>query len=138
PGLDCSMSDEDLLLVTHDPLSGEPSREASNRSHPQYGLSRLLQRQGIERSMGVPHDTPGAALAARAELLSRALLPVHATAGWEQQRHAMQDDQALGAFDGACLVEAANEREEATAIAIALRLALEESEESQAALITPD
>ncbi|MCV3735113.1 double-strand break repair protein AddB [Rhizobium sp. TRM96647] len=138
PGLDFSMSDEDWRLVTHDPLSGEPSREASNRSHPQYGLSRLLRRLGLERSMVVPLGTPEAALATRAELLSRALLPVHATAGWEQQRHAMQGDQALVAFAGACLVEAANEREEATAIAVALRLALEEGEESQAALITPD
>lgn len=137
PGLDFSMSEEDWRLVTHDPLSGEPSREASNRSHPQYGLSRLLQRLGLERKMVVSLGTPEPALATRADLLSRALLPVHATAGWEQQRQ-VQGEELQGTFDSVCLVEAANEREEATAIAIALRLALDASETAQAALITPD
>lgn len=138
PGVDFSMSDDEWQLVTRDPLSGEVSRQAESRSHPQYGLSRLLERLGVKREMVVQLGEAESALKARASILSQALLPVHATANWEQQRNVMQEKQTRAAFANVSLVEAANEREEATAIAIALRLALEASEESQAALITPD
>ena len=47
-------------------------------------------------------------------------------------------ERLADAFRDLSLVEAANEREEALAIAIALRLALEDGEDAQAALITPD
>lgn len=138
PGLDFSMSFEEWRLIAHDPLSGEPSREASNRSHPQYGLSRLLERLGLNRAMVGSLGQAQSDLETRAGVLSRALLPVHATAGWEEQRRKTTESELRDAFTGVSLVEAANERAEATAIAIALRLALEAGEESQAALITPD
>lgn len=137
PGLDFSMSNDEWQLVAHDP-SGNPSQEASNRSHPQYGLSRLLERLGLDRTMVLPLGQPQPDLERRADVLSRALLPVHATAGWEEQRRRVDDGELRNAFAGVSLVEAPNERAEATAIAIALRLALEAGEESQAALITPD
>lgn len=138
PGLDLSMTEAEWTLIAHDPMSGEPSREASNRSHPQYGLSRLLERLGLDRFSVMPLGVAEPAIEIRTEVLSQALLPVHATAGWEQQRQAQDGDELQEAFAAVSLVEAANEREEAMAIAIALRLALEEGEESQAALITPD
>ncbi|PTM96021.1 double-strand break repair protein AddB [Mycoplana dimorpha] len=138
PGLDFSMSEEAWRLITHDPQSDQPSQEAANRSHPQYGLCRLLQRLGLARSEIVQLGEPVQELVSRGGVLSRALLPVHATAGWEEQKQDLNADQLCAAFVDVALVEAANEREEATAIAIALRLALEADEESQAALITPD
>lgn len=138
PGLDFSMSDEEWQLITHDPVSGEPSRDASNRSHPQYGLKRLLERLGVDRSEVAELGTPQPDLTERAHVLSRALLPVHATAGWEHQRQTTDERSLRDAFANVSLVETGNEREEATAIAIALRLALEGGADSQAALITPD
>ncbi len=88
-------------------------------------------------------DVPALASAAddldyRSAVLSRALLPADATNVWMEARQSFDADRLLSAFADVALIEAANEREEATAIAIALRLALEAHEESQAALITPD
>ena len=76
---------------------------------------------------------------------SRSSVPTYApsrsTDRWSGWRNALDPDAVAQAFEDVALIEAANEREEATAIAIALRLALEEPGrhgESQAALITPD
>jgi ATP-dependent helicase/nuclease subunit B len=87
-------------------------------------------------------EEPGADLGLRAKILSRALAPSPATSGWGEWRSTIEPEAFSRAFAGVSLVEAANEREEATAIAIALRLALDEpgrdGTASQAALITPD
>ncbi|MCF3639931.1 double-strand break repair protein AddB [Rhizobium sp. TRM95111] len=138
PGLDLDMSDAEWELIACDPLSGGDSQEAASRGHPQYGLYRLLKQLGLARRDVLPIGTPSPDIAARNALLSRALLPAHATAGWNDTATAPDDAAAAAAFGTVTLLEAANEREEATAIAIALRLALDGSEDRQAALITPD
>ncbi len=138
PGLDEAMSDGEWAMIASDgeAISGKPS--PASRSHPQYGFFRLLQRMGIER-----HEIPSLAvaepdLAYRAVLLSQALLPVQATSGWPALREETDPARRADAFRDVALIETANEREEASAIAIALRLALQDNDESQAALITPD
>ncbi len=139
PGLDGSMSDAEWRLIAGEASgSGTSSRNPASRTHPQYGFHRLLTRMGIERG-----DVPALASAAddldyRSAVLSRALLPADATDVWMEARQSFDAERLLSAFADVALIEAANEREEATAIAIALRLALEADEESQAALITPD
>ncbi|OJF98404.1 double-strand break repair protein AddB [Pararhizobium antarcticum] len=138
PGLDEAMSDADWAMIASDgeTLAGKPS--PASRSHPQYGFLRLLKHMGIARS-----DIPSLAvadpdLAYRATLLSHALLPVQATSGWPDLRADIDPARSDAAFRDVALIETANEREEATAIAIALRLALQDDDNSQVALITPD
>jgi ATP-dependent helicase/nuclease subunit B len=136
PGLDRTMSNSEWMMIAPETaaLTGDPA----SRSHPQYGFFRLLNRMGIDRHEVIPLGTTDNDLDYRAEIMSRSLLPVQATSSWTALRRALDQDQLTDAFKDAALIETANEREEATAIAIALRLALHGSEESQAALITPD
>lgn len=139
PGLDRFMSDAEWLLVGHQGgAAGGQKPDAAARSHPQYGLHRLLTRMGATRNDVDPLGSPPDDLEYRAKLLSSAFLPTQATAGWGEVRGALDAERMAAAFRDVSLVEAANEREEALAIAIALRLALEESDDAQAALITPD
>ncbi|UDF31400.1 UNVERIFIED_ORG: double-strand break repair protein AddB [Roseateles sp. XES5] len=138
PGLDRFMSDSEWLLVGHQGGDGAQKPDSAARSHPQYGLHRLLARIGCSRDDVEPLGDPPEALEYRARILSSAFLPTQATAGWGEVRGTLDPTLTAAAFREVSLVEAANEREEALAIAIALRLALEESDDAQAALITPD
>ncbi|MGQ3210424.1 double-strand break repair protein AddB [Shinella sp.] len=139
PGLDRFMSDAEWLLVGHQGgAAGAQKPDAAARSHPQYGLYRLLARMGCTRNDVDPLGTPPEALEYRSKVLSSAFLPTQATASWGDVRGALDVERLADAFRDVSLVEAANEREEALAIAIALRLALEDGEDAQAALITPD
>ncbi|MFS8148472.1 double-strand break repair protein AddB [Rhizobium sp. BR 249] len=140
PGLDLSMPDRHWPMVAPEPAPGQHVNPAS-RSHPQYGLSFLLKRLKLTRADIALLDRPEADLDRRAEILSRALSPAEATSDWGAWKNDLPDGALSSAFADVSLIEAANEREEATAIAIALRLALErpgQDGESRAALITPD
>ncbi|MEB2845258.1 double-strand break repair protein AddB [Rhizobiales bacterium RZME27] len=140
PGLDRSMSDEDWLLLDDDAFIDQRSEPAA-RSHPQFGLSKLLKRLQIDRSEVETLDLPASDLLVRAATISKALAPAKATDDWSEWRTNTDKNELGTAFSEVSLIEAANEREEATTIAIALRLALEQPGrhgQSQAALITPD
>jgi ATP-dependent helicase/nuclease subunit B len=140
PGLDLLMPDEDWTLVA--PALDDGQRvDPATRSHPQYGLAQLLKRLRTQRDQVEMIERAAPDMQRRAEILSRALAPAKATSGWNDWQKKLPPQAMTDAFGGVSLVEAANEREEATAIAIALRLALEkpgQNGESQAALITPD
>ncbi len=141
PGLDRAMPDADWMLVAPDLRKGDRA-DPTSRSHSQYGLALLLKKLGVTRrdveALAETDDNQ----TLRAEILSRALAPSAATSGWGEWRKHLAPGALSGAFADVAMIEAANEREEATAIAIALRLALEKpgrnGRESQAALITPD
>ena len=140
PGLDLSMPEQHWQMVAPELAPGQHANPAS-RSHPQYGLSSLLKRLKLTRADVTLLDRPEADLDRRAEILSRALAPAEATSDWGAWKNELPEGALSSAFADVSLIEAANEREEATAIAIALRLALErpgEHGESRAALITPD
>ncbi|WP_075291911.1 double-strand break repair protein AddB [Pararhizobium arenae] len=136
PGLDQTMSDAEWNAIA--PETGIDRPDPSSRSHPQYGFYRLLKRMGLTRREIPELAQADADLACRGEILSHALLPVQATSAWMDLQQQTDGDRLSAAFKDAALIETANEREEATAIAIALRLALDGNEDSQAALITPD
>ncbi|MBY5447270.1 double-strand break repair protein AddB [Rhizobium leguminosarum] len=140
PGLDLSMPERHWQMVAPEPAPGQHANPAS-RSHPQFGLSVLLKRLKLTRADVTLLDRPEADLDRRAEILSRALAPAEATSDWGAWKNDLPAGALTSAFSDISLIEAANEREEATAIAIALRLALErpgQDGESRAALITPD
>lgn len=139
PGLDLRMPDEHWRMVAPE-WAGQLTDPAS-RSHSQYGLAQLLKRLRLERNDVTSLDDAPALLQQRADILSHALSPAEATSDWGLWKRALPDTAISSAFADVSLIEAANEREEATAIAIALRMALERpgvDGESRAALITPD
>ena len=140
PGLDQRMPREHWDAIGSESPDGRI--EPGSRSHPQFGLSRLLHRLGVDREEVAVLDPPAADLDFRNQSLSQALAPAAATDEWSTWRNETSREDLLDAFRDVALIEAANEREEAVAIAIALRLALEEpghgGRVSQAALITPD
>ncbi|MDL2399805.1 double-strand break repair protein AddB [Rhizobium mayense] len=141
PGLDLTMPEEDWQLVAPEPSAGARI-DPTTRSHPQYGLSLLLKRLRVTRSDVEAVAETSESMQMRAQILSRALAPAKATSGWGTWQETLAPGAIAQAFNDVALIEAANEREEATAIAVALRLALEKpgrnGGDSQAALITPD
>jgi len=124
PGLDQWLDDESFALI-----GGEDEADSA-QGHPQFGLHRLLHVLGVARSEVVPLAKPP--YPAREKLLSEAFRPAE-TAARRNERTA-RDALAL---DDVTLVEAADPGEEALAIAVCLREALERKL-SNAALITPD
>jgi ATP-dependent helicase/nuclease subunit B len=122
PGLDQILDEQSFNGI------GEAEADSA-QAHPQFGLQRLLQELGIKRADVVSLATPP--MPARERLLSEAFVPAETTDRWGK---AAQDPLAL---EGLTIVEAADPREEALAIAVSLREALEQKL-SRVALITPD
>ncbi len=118
PGLDQIMSPEAFAEIgaEKEPMPG----------HPQFGLKRLIEKIGIARDAVEPLE-----LQARPE---REALLSHAFEPYADDR--MQEPTPRGALDGIGVIEAQDAREEALAIAIALRESLDRN--TTAALVTPD
>lgn len=103
--------------------------EAATDSHPQAGLKRLLAGLEARRGDVAVWDAEAVAPAGRAALLSRALLPASALDQW---RNPAPPDTT-----GLLRLEAADQQEEAAAVALVLRETLE-TQGARAALVTPD
>lgn len=127
PGLDL-----DLAQPAWDAIADEPAP-----SHPQAALHHLMGELQATRDDVRTLAEPDATRAARSRLLREALLPASVTQSWADLRERLADDEAGLGFRDLRLVEAADERLEALAVAVALRETLEEPGR-QAALITPD
>ncbi|WP_313802010.1 double-strand break repair protein AddB [Sphingobium sp.] len=114
-----------------DPVTGRAP--AGHETHPQYALKRLLDRMSATRDdvalwrWGSEHD----ARAVRGRNISNAMLPPRLTSRWRDLKTA---DRSLAGVEA---LEVATPGEEAQAIAIALREAVE-TEARTAALVTPD
>jgi ATP-dependent helicase/nuclease subunit B len=106
----------------------------SVHGHPQFGLRQLLVTMRATREQVVEIGESLPDLAARRTMVAQALRPAETTGNWLEGREGI--DGAL-ATAGVTLVEAANEREEAEAAALALRLAIGEPGRT-AALVTTD
>ncbi|PIK69395.1 double-strand break repair protein AddB, partial [Methylobacterium frigidaeris] len=113
--------------------------EAAAHAHPQAVLHRLVGQSflALDRTTVIPLGTPSPAAAARAGLMSQSLRPAETTDAWADLDPAIRERLAREGAAGIRVVEAADEREEALAIAVALREALEQPDRT-AALITPD
>ncbi len=134
PGLDFDLDDE--AWATLEPGDeGEPVP-----GHPQYGLCLLLRTLRVERAavrrLGPARD---AAANARARLLAESLRPAESSDTWADFAKAIDrgDFDLASALEGLALIEAKSEAEEALAVALALREAVEDPART-AALITPD
>ncbi|MBN8502692.1 MAG: double-strand break repair protein AddB, partial [Sphingomonadales bacterium] len=102
-------------------------------THPQYHLKLLLNRMGISRDEVDPWHRAGLAAAPpeRSKAISNLFLPPEASACWVDLR---PEQRRLA---GVRLMECAHPAEEAQAIALLIRQALDEPEK-RIALITPD
>jgi len=121
----------DLDAASWDNLAGDQAR---NWTHPQHGLRRLLNSLGVERGEVAMLGTPSVEAAMRRKLVAEALRPAETTDLWAERPRDQVLDAALKRVE---VVAAANEREEAAAVALILREALETPDKT-VALITPD
>lgn len=123
PGLDADLDDGAWSLV--------------GDQHPQFALRGTLNALGVERRAIAPLANESAEGRARRVLIREALAPAEKTADW-LARLASAGGAALvsGGARGMLTLEAATENEEAGAIALMLREAVEQGR--SAAVVTPD
>lgn len=133
PGLDQDLDAEAFALIAGDAKRGV---EAAF-THPQAALSRLLPVLGVAREEVQALGDVAPHLAARGRFVSEALRPAETTDAWLDYRAGVDRTALEAALEGVSLIEAADEREEALALAIAMRHALETPSQT-AALATPD
>jgi ATP-dependent helicase/nuclease subunit B len=129
PGLDMHLDDPSFAALR------APNRPSP--THPQAFLARLIETIGIDRHDVMPLGLCGATMQMREKFVSESFRPAESTDLWTNWRVRHDTAQVRKALDGVTLVEAVNEREEALAIAICLREALEDRTRT-AALVTPD
>lgn len=134
PALDLDMKDDEWdALGPHDPDPETGRRRPSIETHPQFHLKLLLDRMSVGRGevqrwrWGGGRDAP----AARGRAVGHAMAPPAYTARWEKLPPRERR------LSGVRALELADPAEEAQAIALALREALEEPGRT-AALVTPD
>jgi len=130
PGLDTDLDAESWDLIG----AGADDDAWPAFGHPQFAMRALLARIGVGRDEVVRLAPP--APHGREVLLSEALRPAAATDRWQDRLHEV-DAQLGHGLDGVAVIEAANAEEEALAIAVALREAVETAG-TTAALVTPD
>jgi ATP-dependent helicase/nuclease subunit B len=134
PGLDLDMpADEWESLGPYEPDEATGLRRRSTETHPQFHMKLLLDGMGVSRAeverwrWGGGRDAP----AARSRAIANAMKPAAFTDRWQGLRPAERR------LSGVRALELADPAEEAQAIAIALREALETPGRT-AALVTPD
>ena len=119
-----------------------------DEQHPQYAMKLLVDGLGIDRGevRNFLTDVAGAKVKdtkrlARTRVLEEALVPASRTADWLARIGKLETDFGSVIFDnaveGLSLVEARSDAEEALAIALIMREALEDKSKT-AALVTPD
>lgn len=105
-------------------------------SHPQFALKEALIHLGVDRHVVQPWIKGAAAITPRAIFLSEATRPPETADRWSARVERERAVMAAG-VDGLSHLEAANEREEALAVALAIRETLE-TPTATAALVTAD
>jgi ATP-dependent helicase/nuclease subunit B len=128
PGLDTELDDATWASIAHGPDGGH--------GHPQFAMAHLLDRIGVTRgevrSLGVP------AAHGRESVISEAMRPASASQLWKDRLNADEfAARADAAIAHVAVIEAASAEEEALAIAVALREAVETPGRT-AALVTSD
>ncbi len=127
PGIDIELDERAWAAIENEPAP----------SHPQAALHQLMDTLGAERDDVRELAQPDAARYARGQLLREAMLPASVTELWSDLSTRIPADLARQGLQGLRVVEAADEREEALTVAIALRETLERPG-ARAALVTPD
>jgi ATP-dependent helicase/nuclease subunit B len=133
PGLDVGLDAKAWELIG----AAADGREVGGPgiSHPQFAMHALLRRIGVRREQVVTLGE--AARHGREVLASEALRPAAASDHWQRLIDSKLAGRLELAVESLSIIEAANAGEEALAIAIALREAMETPGKT-AALVTPD
>jgi ATP-dependent helicase/nuclease subunit B len=134
PGFDRDLDDPSWQGILGTGETDERASAASGGvpSHPQFGMAHVVTGLGVERA-DIPLLAPGSL---RDRIVADALRPAQTTDDWPALAAALSDEERRAAFAGVDLVTARNEAEEALAISIILRQAVEDG--ISAALVTPD
>lgn len=127
PALDLDLDDASWEAVKNSP------------EHPQFGLRKLLDQLAVARAdVGIlPGPRAPAARAQRARLVSEAMRPSATTERWHHFTQTVQPDAIKSALAGVSLIEAPSAPDEAEAVALILREAVEAPGRT-AALVSPD
>jgi ATP-dependent helicase/nuclease subunit B len=133
PGLDMELDDGAWRLIAG--KDGDDSHDGLPAAgHAQFAMHALLDRIGIKRA-DVAQLGPSNG---RAALISEALRPAATTERWRERLADKNFDAAAArALESLAMIEAANAEDEALAIAVAMREALETPGKT-VALVTPD
>lgn len=137
PDLDLAMEDAAWQELGRAGQTDTPDGEVFARgdalTHPQYHLKLLLNRMGVNRAEVQPWHRRGMAAAPpqRSHAISSLFLPPEASKAW------VNLDADKRCLPGVRVIESATSEEEAQAIALLVRQALEEPER-RVAVITPD
>lgn len=128
PGLDQTLDDESWQAIVPE-----------HPEHPQFGLRKLLDALGVVRAdvAELPGEPPPASRRARQRLISEAMRPAATAELWHQFPSRMSKAAVADALDGVSYLEAASAQEEAEAVALILREAVEHPGRT-AALVSPD
>ncbi len=108
-------------------------------NHPQFGMKQLLERLGVTREHvnvlpGVEASEP---LARRSRFISEVVRPAVTTDAWVSEVGTQATAEIPKGLDGVAMIVAPAQREEALAIALVMREALE-APDNTVALVTPD
>lgn len=133
PGLDLSLDDESWASLPEHP------------EHPQAGMAELLAKLGVTRAdvAYVPGSEPSAKERSRLSFVAEVLRPSGQTDRWQEYLRSAGDgaDSSPNALENALagieVLEAPTAHDEAEAIALILRSAIETPGQT-AALVTPD
>lgn len=138
PGLDLDLDEAAWTLIAGARKAGtlSPADEPCF-THPQAAMARLLPILGVARADVRELGTPDPVRATRARFVAEALRPADTTDQWRHIRKSLPHKALSAALADVALIEAADEREEALSIALAMREVLERPGET-AALVTPD
>ncbi|RUZ52921.1 double-strand break repair protein AddB, partial [Mesorhizobium sp. M7A.F.Ca.US.007.01.1.1] len=131
PGLDRTLDEASFQAIA------APGARPAVLGHPQYGLARLIGKIGVLRGDVEEIGVAEPRRALRAALVGEALRPAETTELWAETRAGFPASDIAGAFAEVTLLEAASERDEAVAIAVALKRAVEQPGQ-RAALVTGD
>jgi ATP-dependent helicase/nuclease subunit B len=123
-----------VVLPGLDQTLDQDSWERLDPGHPQFGLRQLLQKIGVERG-DVESWSAASINPARENLLTEVLRPAPTTDAWREL--AQENQEIRDGLKDIGLIQAADPAQEALAIALALREALEVPGRT-AALVTPD
>jgi len=123
-----------VVLPGLDKEISEDAWKAIDESHPQYGMKKLLEKFGIGREEVQDWPSAGKAEGGRTRLLQTAMLPAAATGEW---RRLDKETIPARAAAGLSRIELDHPQEEAQAIALLMRHALEVPHKT-ATLVTPD
>jgi ATP-dependent helicase/nuclease subunit B len=132
PGLDRFMDDGSWDMI------GDAKKAPSSFGHPQFALKRLMSRLALDRNNVKELGTSNNVLLSREQLVSQALRPAETTELWNSAQESDPEGLVTTALENVSLIESATEREEALAIAIALRGAIDVDRRRTAALVTND